>query len=59
MRTARLYLGIAIAGVIIAPIISLPQDISFGGKRQVGFGEQNDDENIQVKSGKLFQLYLH
>lgn len=51
MRAPHLYLGIVTLGVIIAPIISLPQDISFGGKRQVSFGGQKDDGNVRVKSG--------
>jgi hypothetical protein len=29
---------------MIAPIISFPQDISFGDSRQIGFGGTNDDE---------------
>ena len=50
MISTRLYLSIATLGVLIAPIISFPQDIKFGDSRQIGFGgDSNDDESKDVK----------
>jgi hypothetical protein len=58
MSTTRMYLRLAALGVLIAPIISFPQDISFGDSRQIGFGGTNDDEkddNIKPKlNGGMF-----
>ena len=49
MIKSRTYLGIATLGVLIAPIISFPQDISFGDSRQIGFGGGDKDDNVKPK----------
>jgi len=49
MITKRTYLRIATLGLLIAPIISFPQDISFGDSRQIGFGGNNNDDNVKPK----------
>ena len=70
MMKTRTYLGIATLGVLIAPIISFPQDISFGDSRQIGFGGGDKDDNVKPKiNGKSIEnsndlltrmeLYLH
>jgi len=47
MISTRLYLGIATLGVLVAPIISFPQDIKFGDSPTT-FGDSNDD-NVKPK----------
>jgi len=52
MSATRMYLRLAALGVLIAPIISFPQDIKFGDSRQIGFGgtsEDEKDDNIKPK----------
>ena len=52
----RTYLGLATLSVLIAPIISFPQDISFGDSRQIGFGGGDKDDNVKPKiNGKSTQ----
>ena len=56
MMKTRTYLGIATLGVLIAPIISFPQDISFGDSRQIGFGGGDKDDNVKPKiNGKSIE----
>ena len=57
MIRMRTYLGIATLSVLIAPIISFPQDISFGDSRQIGFGGGDKDDNVRPKiNGKSTQV---
>ena len=61
MSTTRMYLRLVALGVLIAPIVSFPQDISFGDSRQIGFagGDNNEnDDNVKPKfnEGKFLNI---
>ena len=60
MIRIRTYLGIATLGVLVAPIISFPQDISFGDSRQIGFGGGDEDDNVKPKiNGKSRENFIN